>query len=144
MRKTISTAISWARLSSELAIPIFYDAAKMASESGFSQDIEIVLRYQGIVRTFLDMVLEPYDLTYVINEAGLEVITLADAASKQSIGVYDLSFVAADSENAKSILQAIGLTIKPQGSDGALDVFMVGQMLVVSATERSHVGSNLF
>jgi hypothetical protein len=75
----------------------------------------------------------------VINEAGLEVTTLADASAKPSIGVYDLSFVAADSENAKSILQAIGLTINPQGSNGALDVFMVGQMLVVSAAERSHV-----
>jgi hypothetical protein len=128
-----------ASLSSELAIPIFYDPVKTASESGLSQDIEIVLQYQGNIRTFLDMLLEPYDLTYVINEAGLEVTTLADAASKRSIGVYDLSFVAADSENAKSIIQAIGLTIKPQGSDGALDVFMVGQMLVVSATERVHV-----
>lgn len=125
--------------SGELEIPILFNAAKIASQNGVSEETSITLQFTGNLRTFLDVLLGPYELTCVINEAGFEVTTLADASTKTSIGVYDLSFVAADSENAKSILQAIGLTIKPQGSDGALDVFMVGQMLVVSARERSHV-----
>lgn len=128
-----------ARLSSEFEIPILFNSTKIASQTGISEETPITMGFAGNLRTFLDVLLGPYELTYVINEAGLEVTTLADASTKPSIGVYDLSFVAADSENAKSFLQAIGLTIKPQGSDGALDVFMVGQMLVVSATERSHV-----
>jgi hypothetical protein len=135
----IPLATVLARLIDEFEIPILFNAAKIASQNGISEETSITLQFTGNLRTFLDVLLGPYELTYVINEAGLEVTTLADASTKPSIGVYDLSFVAADSENAKSILQAIGLTIKPQVSDGALDVFMVGQMLVVSATERSHV-----
>lgn len=127
-----------AGISEELVIPILFNAAN-ASQEGIPEDTPITLEFTGNLRTFLDVLLGPYELTYVINEAGLEVTTLVDASTKPSIGVYDLSFVAADSENAKSILQAIGLTIKSRRSDGALDVFMVGQMLVVSATERSHV-----
>ncbi|MFN7875776.1 MAG: hypothetical protein ACK5PB_10690 [Pirellula sp.] len=124
------------RLSSLLEIPIHFNAAKIASETSISEETPITLQFTGNLRTCLDVLLGPYELTYVINEAGLEVTTLADASTKPSIGVYDLSFVAADSENAKSILQAIGLTINTQG---VLDMFMVGQMLVVSATERAHV-----
>jgi hypothetical protein len=132
------------RITESLEIPIFYDSAKMASESGFSQDIKITLQYQGNIRTFLDMLLEPYDLTYVINEAGLEVTTLADAASKRSIGVYDLSFVAADSENAKSVIQAIRVSINPRELVEEVELFAVNQFLIVSAMERTHANIESF
>lgn len=48
------------RITESLEMPIFYDSAKMASESGFPQDIKITLQYRGNPRTFLDRLLEPY------------------------------------------------------------------------------------
>ena len=127
-----------ARLSSEFEIPIVFNEARL-TQTRISGETPITLQFTGSLRTFLDVLLGPYELTYVINEAGLEVSTSADAASKPSIGVYDLSFVAADSQNAISILRAMVSTMNPKDADGKLEVFMVNQLLIAYALESTHV-----
>lgn len=127
-----------ASLSSELELPIVFNEARL-TQTRISGETPITLQFTGSLRTFLDVLLGPYELTYVINEAGLEVSTSADAASKPSIGVYDLSFVAADSQNARLILQTMVSTMNPLNADGKLEVFMVNQLLIAYTLESTHV-----
>lgn len=130
------------RITESLEIPIFYDSAKMASESGFSQDIKITLQYRGNLRTFLDRLLEPYSLTYVINESGIEITTTSWAAIKPSLVVYDLSFLFPDSKNIKSLVGAIEFIVDPteSSSDPYISfVLLVDSRLIVATNERVHV-----
>ncbi|MFO0381624.1 MAG: hypothetical protein ACK506_07950 [Pirellula sp.] len=130
------------RITESLEMPIFYDSAKMASESGFPQDIKITLQYRGNPRTFLDRLLEPYSLTYVINESGIEITTTSWAAIKPSLVVYDLSFLFPDSQNIKSLVGAIEFIVDPteSSSDPYISfVLLVDSRLIVATNERVHV-----
>ncbi len=128
-----------AGISEELVIPICFDHSGISSIVGVPSETRITLQFTGNIRTFLDLLLEPYGLTYVISESGLLITNSSLARTKASLVGYDLSFVSSDSKSVKSLVQTIELIIDSYEGDRDCFVSVIDSLLIVAATERSHV-----
>jgi hypothetical protein len=122
-----------------LEIPICFDHAGIPVVVGVPSETRITLQFTGNIRAFLDLLLEPYGLTYVISESGLLITNSSHARTQASLVGYDLSFVSSDSKSVKSLVQTIELIIDSTEGDRDCFVSLIDSLLIVAATERSHV-----
>ncbi|XZE22030.1 hypothetical protein SH449x_001946 [Pirellulaceae bacterium SH449] len=131
------------RLCDERPIPIHFDELEVP-EYAATKETLVSMQFAGTARSFLNLLLEPRGLAYVIHESGILVTTTEKARSKPSLAVYDLSFVTSDYSNLKSISYTISAIIDNgddilSGSAFLSQIIVVDKLLVVFATEPQHV-----
>ena len=103
----------------------------------------VTINYSGPRREILRRILEPLALAFIVRESSIEITSKNAAEGNLALRVYDLGFVQSDSKKIVALVNAIEQSIEPddwiyQGGNGTISV--IGQMLVVSATEKAHSG----
>lgn len=113
------------------------------TEQNLSADESISFQGIGPIRDLLRRALEPLNLTYIVHENSVEITTISSASQRPVIRYYDLGYVQSDSKNLVSIIATIEQAVEPdswRNSGGNGSIMPIGQLLVVSATEKAHLG----
>ncbi len=112
-------------------------------EQGLSLDTPLTVKGVSPVRETLRRALEPLKLTYIVHENTVEITTIDIAKGRPVLRYYDLGYVQPDSKNIASIVSTIEQAVEPETwlvSGGTGSIMPIGQLLVVSATEKAHLG----
>ena len=130
------------RLTEILGIQFDLDT-RAFTEQNLSADESITFQGIGPTRDLLRRAIEPLNLTYIVHENTVEITTISSASKRPVIRHYDLGYVQSDSKNLASIIATIEQAVEPDSwskSGGNGSIMPIGQLLVVSATEKAHLG----
>jgi hypothetical protein len=130
------------RLTDMLGIQFDLDT-RAFTEQNLSADESITFHGIGPTRDLLRRALEPLNLTYIVHENTVEITTISSASKRPVIRHYDLGYIQSDSKNLASIIATIEQAVEPDtwiNSGGNGSIMPIGQLLVVSGTEKAHLG----
>lgn len=120
-----------------------FDLDTKAFEDSSVGDATLTIKGVGPLRELLRRALDPLKLTYIVHENSVEITTIDAASSRPVIRHYDLGYIQSDSKNLASIITTIEQAVEPDtwiNSGGYGAIIPIGQLLVVSATEKAHLG----
>ncbi|MCY2983707.1 MAG: hypothetical protein NTY15_08720 [Planctomycetota bacterium] len=123
-------------LRGKLDIPISIDTNAFEENKVSPDQIVMLPRIRTSVRNLLILILQPYDLTYVVESNALRI---TDFAGAKIVRHYDLSQVFVDNALLAELLDAIELIIAPrnwESSGGTNSISMLGSMLVINAPDE--------
>ncbi|MEQ1826088.1 MAG: hypothetical protein ABL921_09080 [Pirellula sp.] len=115
---------------------------KSLENEGISIEEAIDFKGTGPARELLRRVLEPHQLTYIVQEDSVDITSMDTALARPVIRYYDMGFVQSDSKHIAAIIETMEQAIQPEiwlSNGGACHVISIGQLLVVSATEKAHL-----
>jgi hypothetical protein len=104
-------------------------------------DTPITAKGRGSVREIIRHIMDPLEMTYVVNESNIELTTKDHANEEPRIRFYDLSYILPNSANLTALMAAIEGSVAPLDWDtqgGQSTMSIVGSMLVVSAPDMTH------
>lgn len=104
-------------------------------------DSPITAKGRGSVREILRQILDPLEMTYIVNESNIELTTKDNANEEPRIRFYDLSYILPNSANLTALTAAIGQSVAPLDWDtqgGQSTMSIVGSMMIVSAPDMTH------
>jgi hypothetical protein len=122
---------------------IQFDLDTKAFEEAGVGEAALTNKEVGPLRELLRRALEPLKLTYIVHENSVEITTIDAASSRPVIRHYDLGYIQSDSKNLASIIATIEQAVEPDtwiNSGGNGSIMPIGQLLVVSTTEKAHLG----
>ena len=117
-------------------IPISIDINAFEENKVSPDQIVVLPRTRTSVRNLLMLILQPHDLTYVVESNALR---LTDFEGANVVRHYDLSHVLADNALLAELLDAIETAVTPRnwGSGGGTNsISMLGSMMVVKAPDE--------
>lgn len=127
-------------ISKTMGIPIFIDDKALEDEN-FTPDEPITLeRKDAKVRDVLMQVLEPLQLTYLIEREAIFITSKKTSANQ--IRYYDLSYLFPDNGLTSELMTSIEMMVSPdqwQNAGGTSSMVTVGSMLVISAPEETQL-----
>ncbi len=128
-----------AELSGRTGIPMKIDSRSL-EEIGLSSDEAVTLNVQNIsLRSCLNLMLRPYELTYVIDNETLMITTAEAADENLTTKVYSLPFhVACHADAFKLAMQNAIVHDTWDVLGGPSTATVVGPTLVISTTEMVH------
>lgn len=92
------------------------------------------------VNEVLDLLLNPLELSYQIREIGVEITSRDAANSDPAVRYYDMAWVIGESDQAKSMVDAVEMTIDPDSwltAGGTSHIQVLGSILIISAPETT-------
>ena len=104
-------------------------------------DSTITAKGRGSVREILRQILDPLEMTYIVNESNIELTTKDNANEEPRIRFYDLSYILPNSANLTALTAATGQSVAPLDWDtqgGQSTMSIVGSMMIVSAPDMTH------
>lgn len=120
-----------------------FDLDTKAFEEASVGEATLTIKGVGPLRELLRRALDPLKLTYIVHENSVEITAIDAASSRPVIRHYDLGYIQSDSKNLASIITTIEQAVEPDtwiNSGGYGAIIPIGQLLVVSATEKAHLG----
>ena len=130
-------------MSDSLNFQMDVNSVELAEEGLTLDSIKVSIRGIGPAREILRRALEPLQLAYIVHETTIEITSQRAAADNPVFIFYDLGFVQEDSSKIPAIVHTIEESIEPDSwlvNGGNSSVSIIGQQLVVSATEKAHTG----
>jgi len=127
-----------AKVSDGIPIVIDYKALENAA---MAVDIEVTYNIHGIpLRQALETMLEPFELTYVVDKHLLKITTKEKAASQLSARVYHLSNMVSTPEQARDLVSVLQSSLRDQltADDGETSIQTFGTAAIVRATYHGH------
>jgi hypothetical protein len=121
-------------------IPIVLDT-KALEDAAIATDIEVVQSLKNIpLRQALETMLEPLELTYVVDKHLLKITTKEKAASQVTARVYHLSNMVSTPEQARDLVSVLQSSLRDQltAADGETSIQTFGTAAVVRATYHGH------
>ncbi|TWT94614.1 hypothetical protein [Stieleria varia] len=120
-------------------IPIVLDRRSL-EEIGLSADAPVTIDLKSVsLRSFLRLMLRDLQLTYLVKDDVLQIMTTESAAHSLTTEVYPFSKELSD--KGDKIMKALTTTVNPstwEALGGPSSVAVIDNVLVVSATERTH------
>lgn len=139
----LSAAVAY--LSKTANLPFILDEKALEEES-VTPDEPITLRMKDAkVKNILTMMLEPLQLTYIIEYEMVRITSKKTSANE--LRFYDLSYLFPDSSLTLELLSGIESTIAPdqwQTAGGNSNIRTVGSMMLVNATQEIHFAVERF
>lgn len=127
-------------ISKKMGIPIFLDDKAMEDENITPDEPITIERKDAKVRDVLIEILEPLQLTYVIEHEVIRITSKKTRANQ--IRYYDLSFIFPDNGLTSELMTAIEMMVSPDqwmNAGGTSSMVTVGSMLVISAPEETQL-----
>lgn len=136
----LSAVIS--RFATALDMPIIMDE-KALEEELISLDEQITLNLSKEIsfRSALKLVLEPLNLTWVIEDEVMRITSKSNSANV--LRTYDLSQILPDNSTVLELVSIIERTVAPgswDAAEGTSTIAVFGSLLVVSCPEDTHEG----
>ena len=130
------------RFATTLDFPIIIDERAL-EEEGISLDEQISLSLSKEIsfRSALKLVLEPLNLTWVIEDEVMRITTKSNSANV--LQTYDLSEILPDNSTVLELVTIVERTVAPDSWDaagGTSTIAIFGSLLVVSCPEDTHEG----
>ncbi len=139
----LSAAMS--NMSKQMDIPIILDE-KALEEENITPDEPITIKLPAVsFRSALKLILEPLQLTYVIEDEVMRVTSKKTSANVCRF--YDLSSILPDNGLTEELRQGIESMITPdqwQSAGGSSNMTTVGSMLVIAAPHETHTAVEWF
>jgi RNA polymerase sigma factor (sigma-70 family) len=125
-----------------LDLPIIMDERAL-EEEGISLDEQITLKLSKEIsfRSALKLVLEPLNLTWVIEDEVMRITSKSNSANV--LRTYDLSQILPDNSTVLELVSIIERTVAPDAWDaagGTSTITVFGSLLVVNCPEETHEG----
>lgn len=135
------------KLSEMLELDIILDDRAL-EDAGITPDemISIDRLKAASVKKILKQVLDPLELTYVIEYEAI-VVTTKDGGTSETVGYYDLSYIFPDNSTIPDLLESIETSVTPQtweSNSGSSTMTILGSMLIVRAPYETHEGIEEF
>lgn len=129
-------------------IPIQIDKQAL-DDVGISSDIPVTAHLSKVpLRSFLNVMLEQLELTYVITDEVLLITTPEEAESESKIRVYPVTDLvqigdATDTPDYDSLIRTIITSVEPDkwsdvGGAGMIEPFPLSAVLVIAQTDQIH------
>jgi type II secretory pathway component GspD/PulD (secretin) len=130
------------QFASTLDLSILIDERAL-EEEGISLDEQITLNLSKEIsfRSALKLVLEPLNLTWVIEDEVMRITSKSNSANV--LRTYDLSQILPDNSTVLEVMNIIERTVAPDSWDaegGTSTIAVFGSLLVVSCPEDTHEG----
>ena len=134
-----------ATMSKQMNIPIVIDD-KALEEENITPDEPITLTVPAVsFRSGLKLILEPLQLTYVIEDEVMRITSKKTSAN--NVRFYDLSSILPDNGLTTELCSGIETMISPdqwQSAGGSSSMTTVGSMLVIAAPHETHTAVEWF
>ncbi len=127
-------------ISKKMGIPIFLDDKAMEDENITPDEPITLARKEAKVRDILMQILEPLQLTYLIEREAIFITSKKISANQ--IRYYDLSFIFPDNGLTSELMTSIEMMVAPDqwmNAGGTSSMVTVGSMLVISAPEETQL-----
>ena len=127
-------------ISKKMGIPIFLDDKAMEDEQISPDEPITITRKDAKVRDVLMQILDPLQLTYVIEYEVIRITSKKTSANQ--VRYYDLSFIFPDNGLTSELMTSIEMMVAPdqwQVAGGTSSMVTVGSMLVISAPEETQL-----
>ncbi len=127
-------------ISKKMGIPIFLDDKALEDENITPDEPITIARKDAKVRDVLMQILDPLQLTYVIEYEVIRITSKKTSANQ--VRYYDLSFIFPDNGLTSELMTSIEMMVAPdqwQVAGGTSSMVTVGSMLVISAPEETQL-----
>ena len=132
-------------ISKQVSIQMILDE-KALEEENITADEPITLQLSQVsLRSALKHILEPLQLTYVIEDEVMRITSKKTSANQ--VRFYDLSVIMPDNGLTTELIQGIETMITPDqwvNAGGSSSITTVGSMLVIAAPEETHAAVERF
>ncbi len=121
-------------------IPIVIDNKALDDENITPDEPITLARKEAKVRDILMQILEPLQLTYLIEREAIFITSKKISANQ--IRYYDLSFIFPDNGLTSELMTSIEMMVAPDqwmNAGGTSSMVTVGSMLVISAPEETQL-----
>ncbi len=139
----LSAAVEY--ISKAVNVPVLLDEKALEEESITSDEPITLRRKDARVRDILALVLEPLQLTYIIEYEIVRVTSKKTSANE--LRFYDMSYLLPDSSLTLELLSGLESSIAPvdwQSAGGNCSMRTVGSMLLISAPQDVHFAVERF
>lgn len=127
-------------ISKKMGIPIFLDDKALEDENITPDEPITIARKDAKVRDVLMQILDPLQLTYVIEYEVIRITSKKTSANQ--VRYYDLSFIFPDNGLTSELMTSIEMMVSPDqwmNAGGTSSMVTVGSMLVISAPEETQL-----
>ncbi len=127
-------------ISKKMGIPIFLDDKALEDENITPDEPITIARKDAKVRDVLMQILDPLQLTYVIEYEVIRITSKKTSANQ--VRYYDLSFIFPDNGLTSELMTSIEMMVAPDqwmNAGGTSSMVTVGSMLVISAPEETQL-----
>ncbi len=127
-------------ISKTMGTPIFIDDKALEDENITPDEPITIARKDAKVRDVLMQILEPLQLTYLIEREAIFITSKKTSANQ--IRYYDLSYLFPDNGLTQELMTSIEMMVSPDqwmNAGGTSSMVTVGSMLVIAAPEETHL-----